>query len=124
VPGHFHHTQDASMGHDHQHVPVIASERIRPSGDTLVDTWIDALQDGDDAAARRAQQALANSIDRPRPWRDVGPAMPGLEDATGQGPTPPDRRSGAEPREGADLAPPPFASHAQRPIEPAQAMER
>ena len=68
VPGHFHHTQDASMGHDHQHVPVIASERIRPSGDPLVDAWIDALQDGDDAAARAVQHVLAKSAEGQRLW--------------------------------------------------------
>lgn len=66
APGRFHHTQDASMGHDHQHVPVVAHARIRPSGDPVVDAWIDALQDGDDLAARTAQRALVQSIEAQR----------------------------------------------------------
>lgn len=32
-PGHFHHTQDASMGHAHQHVPVTAPSSPEPPGE-------------------------------------------------------------------------------------------
>ena len=71
VPGHFHHTQDASMGHDHQHVPIAAvGRRIPPSGDPVVDRWIDALQDGDYAAAKAVQQEFAWSPEGRRLWAD------------------------------------------------------
>lgn len=56
--GHFHHTQDGIMGYDHQHVPIVAAERIRGSGDPFVDRWIDALQAGDRAAC----QACAGGV--------------------------------------------------------------
>ena len=69
-PGHFHHTQDASMGHDHQHVPIVAVERIRPSGDPVVDRWIDALQVGDQAAAKVVQQEFTYSPDGRRLWAE------------------------------------------------------
>ena len=69
-PGHFHHTQDASMGHDHQHVPIAAAGRIRPSGDPVVDRWIDALLDGDHAAAKVVQQEFTESPDGRRLWAE------------------------------------------------------
>lgn len=69
-PGHFHHTQDASMGHDHQHVPIAAAERIRASGDPVVDRWIDALQEGDHAAAKVVQQKFTGSPDGRRLWAE------------------------------------------------------
>lgn len=71
VPGHFHHTQDASMGHDHRHVPIASPARIPASGDAMVDAWIAALQDGDDAAARAVQRLLAKSTDAHRLWPDA-----------------------------------------------------
>ncbi|WP_296278551.1 XVIPCD domain-containing protein [Pseudoxanthomonas sp.] len=67
-PGHFHHTQDASMGHDHQHVPIVAAGRIRASGDPVVDRWIDALQVGDQAAAKVLQKEFTESPDGRRLW--------------------------------------------------------
>lgn len=62
TPGLFHHTQDASMGHGFQHVPIAAS------GDPAVDRWIDALQDGNSTAAREAQQSFARSADGQALW--------------------------------------------------------
>lgn len=70
VPSHFHHTQDASMGHDHQHVPIAAAGWIAPSGDAVVDRWIGALQLGDHAAARTAQQEFIQSPEGQRLWTD------------------------------------------------------
>lgn len=61
MQGRFHHTQDASMGHDHRHVPVADHARIGASGDPVVDAWIDALQARDDAAARAVQRAFLRS---------------------------------------------------------------
>ena len=69
-PGHFHHTQDASMGYDHQHVPIVAAGRIRASGDPVVDRWIDALQVGDHAAAKVVQQEFTDSPDGRRLWAE------------------------------------------------------
>lgn len=69
-PGHFHHTQDASMGHDHQHVPIVAAARIRASGDPVVDRWIDALQVGDQAAAKVLQKEFTESPDGRRLWAE------------------------------------------------------
>lgn len=70
MPGHFHHTQDASMGHDHQHVPIAAAGRIPPSGDPVVDRWIDALQEGDHAAAKAVQQEFTRSPEGRRLWAE------------------------------------------------------
>jgi hypothetical protein len=69
-PGHFHHTQDASMGHAHQHVPIQAAERIPASGDPVVDRWIDALQAGDRAAAKLVQGEFTRSPDGQRLWAE------------------------------------------------------
>lgn len=77
--GHFHHTQDASMGHDHQYVPILPASRIPPSGDPVVDRWIDALQEGDLAAARAAQRAFTRSPEGLRLWTE------GLADAPARG---------------------------------------
>ncbi len=59
------------MGHDHRHVPIASPARIPASGDAMVDAWIDALQDGDDAAARAVQRLLAKSADAHRLWPDA-----------------------------------------------------
>lgn len=69
-PGHFHHTQDGIMGYDHQHVPIVAAERIRGSGDPVVDRWIDALQAGDRAAAKLVQEEFTRSPDGQRLWAE------------------------------------------------------
>ncbi len=69
-PGHFHHTQDASMGYDHQHVPIAAVERIRASGDPVVDRWIDALQVADQTAAKVVQKEFTESPDGRRLWAE------------------------------------------------------
>ena len=69
--GHFHHTQDASMGHDHRHIPVVGPARIGSSGDAVVDAWIDALQEGDNAAARSVQRAFAQSHEGQRLWAEA-----------------------------------------------------
>lgn len=69
-PGHFHHTQDASMGHAHQHVPIPAAEQIPASGDPVVDRWIDALQAGDRAAAKLVQGEFTRSPDGQRLWTE------------------------------------------------------
>ena len=69
-PGHFHHTQDASMGHAHQHVPIPAAGRIPASGDPVVDRWIDALQAGDRAAAKLVQEEFTRSPDGQRLWAE------------------------------------------------------
>ena len=122
VIGHFHHTRDASMGHDHRHVPVHAG-RIAPSGDALVDAWIDALQDGDDAAARRAQQTLANSFDS-RQWPDGSPLMPLRDGAAGPGTASTGRRDAPESGDVGEFALTHLAPHAQHQAEPQQAMER
>ena len=122
VIGHFHHTRDASMGHDHRHVPVHAG-RIAPSGDALVDAWIDALQDGDDAAARRAQQTLANSFDS-RQWPDGSPLMPLRDGAAGPGTAATGRRDAPESGDVGEFALTHLAPHAQHQAEPQQAMER
>ena len=58
------------MGHDHQHVPIAAAGRIRPSGDPVVDRWIDALLDGDHAAAKVVQQEFTESPDGRRLWAE------------------------------------------------------
>lgn len=63
------------MGHDHQHVPILASGRIPPSGDPVVDRWIDALQDGDLATASAVQRELTRSPEGQRLWAE------GLADA-------------------------------------------
>lgn len=62
--GHFHHIQDASAGHDHQHVRVTGSGPIPPSGDAVVDAWIDSLHNGDASAARGVQRGFAQSPER------------------------------------------------------------
>lgn len=84
LPGHFHHTQDASMGHDHRHVPIAGPGRIPASGDALVDAWIDALQDGDDAAARAVQRLLAKSADAHRLWPEATTAAQAAEGPRGR----------------------------------------
>lgn len=99
VVGHFHHTQDASMGHDHQHVPIANPGRIPASGDAVVDAWIDALQDGDDAAARAVQRALAKSVEGQRPW-------------TGGGVSPPIRETGHAPESAQHRPTRPSSDHA------------
>ncbi len=69
--GHFHHTQDASAGHDHQHVPVTGSGPIPPSGDAVVDAWIDALHNDDASAARDVQRGLAQSPEGRQLWAET-----------------------------------------------------
>lgn len=69
-PGHFHHTQDASMGHAHQHVPILAAGQIPASGDPVVDRWIDALQAGDRADAKLVQEEFTRSPDGQRLWAE------------------------------------------------------
>lgn len=44
--------------------------RIPPSGDPIVDRWIDALQDGDYATAKAVQREFANSPEGQRLWTD------------------------------------------------------
>src|SRR5690606_9527683 len=84
VPGHFRHTQDASMGHDHRHVPIAGPGRIPASGDAMVDAWIDALQDGDDAAARAVQRLLAKPADAHRLWPEATTAAQAAEGPRGR----------------------------------------
>lgn len=87
--GHFHHTQDASMGHDHQHVPVADLPRIMRSGDAVVDAWIEALQDGDHAAARAVQRAFADSIEGRGVWAEAtGTAVRNTGQGHGPAPSP------------------------------------
>lgn len=69
--GHFHHTQNASAGHDHQHVPVTGSGPIPPSGDAVVDAWIDALQNSDASAARGVQRGFAQSPEGRQLWAET-----------------------------------------------------
>jgi len=68
--GHFHHTQDGSMGHDHRHVPVARIQPLRASGDAVVDAWMEALLAGDDAAARAVQRRFADSAEGQRLWAE------------------------------------------------------
>lgn len=70
APGRFHHTQDASMGHDHRHVPVARIQPPRASGDAVVDAWMAALLAGDDAAARAVQRSFADSAEGQRLWAE------------------------------------------------------
>ena len=69
--GHFHHSEDASAGHDHQHVPMTGSGPIAPSGDVVVDAWIDALQNGDASAARGVQRGFAQSPEGRQLWAET-----------------------------------------------------
>ena len=73
APGHFHHTQNGSVNpqHDHQYVPVAPAGRISPSGDPVLDRWIDALQDGNQAQARSLAMAFAQSPEGQRIWTDT-----------------------------------------------------
>ena len=48
-----------------------AAERIPPSGDPVVDRWIDALQEGDEDRARAVQQAFARSPEGERLWAEA-----------------------------------------------------
>lgn len=72
MPGYFHHTQDGSVNpqHDHQHVPITAAGRIPPSGDPVIDRWIDALQDGDYVTAKAVQREFTDSPEGQRLWAE------------------------------------------------------
>ncbi|WP_456965985.1 hypothetical protein [Luteimonas sp. A649] len=50
---------------------IRAAEHIPPSGDPVVDRWIDALQDGDYDMARSVQQAFTRSPEGQRLWADA-----------------------------------------------------
>ncbi|MDH7451853.1 hypothetical protein QF205_02010 [Luteimonas composti] len=123
--GHFHHTQDASMGHDHQHVPVADLPRIMRSGDAVVDAWIEALQDGDHAAARAVQRAFADSIEGRGMWAEAtGTAV--RNTGQGHGPAPsPERALPASDGRWPDAVPSiPFPSGPHELAELQQAMQR
>ncbi|WP_057657403.1 XVIPCD domain-containing protein [Pseudoxanthomonas dokdonensis] len=66
--GHFHHTQDASQGHDHQYVPITAAPPLTATGDAVVDRWLRALQTGDLAAARKVENEFAASAEGQWQW--------------------------------------------------------
>ena len=62
APGNFQHTQDGSMGHDHQHVPISqAPTTSNRHSDPLVDRFYAALKAGDEQGARAASMAYATS---------------------------------------------------------------
>ncbi|MDM7555644.1 hypothetical protein QT882_13780 [Xanthomonas fragariae] len=79
--GHFHHTQDGSRGHDHQHVPVapafpppashsvsaVPEQAVLRHQDPLVERFYAALQAGDDQGARAASMAYAT----PERWQQT-----------------------------------------------------
>jgi hypothetical protein len=59
MPGHFHHTQDPSMGHDHQHVPVAPSAPGRSRRNEADQDLLEKLQ----GEVRRLDQAAGKSWD-------------------------------------------------------------
>lgn len=126
MQGRFHHTQDASMGHDHRHVPVADHARIGASGDPVVDAWIDALQARDDAAARAVQRAFLRSETGQQLWPgglDGAPRR--AQDAEALPPPHPSRAAEWSPDEPATQVRHVMAEFAQpAPQAPHHAMER
>lgn len=63
APGRFDHTKVVNV-----HVPITVAEPIPPSGDPVVDRWINALQSGDRSAARALEREFAHSPEGQRMW--------------------------------------------------------
>lgn len=63
MPGHFHHTQDASMGHDHQHVPIAPSE-APPSQNKDRRPDLGQAQDEPKSLLDRLYEAAVNKDDK------------------------------------------------------------